>query len=143
MTATAVDHVAVQLALRAVLVTLPELPTARAWDNVKYTPTIGQPYIVEQYVPSASTLLGMLATGPVEDTGLYVINWYGPAGIGIAMAHGVNALLGLFPPGRFLTATDGTVIRIRGDFAPRRGQILQVDPGWAVITATIPFRILT
>lgn len=142
MTALLVDHVAVQLALRSVLLTLPELPAGREWDNVGFQPTTGQPFIREQYSPSTSTLRGLTASGPIEETGEYYVNWYGVSGDGLTIARGVTKLLALYPPGKSIAATDGTIVRIRGDVAPRRGQLLQADPGWAVITATIPFRII-
>jgi hypothetical protein len=135
----AINHHAVHLALRNRV--LSALPTGRAWENVAFTPTPGQPFVEEDYVPATSSLLGLLRGGTVEDTGMYILRWYGVAGQGAgAMNTGIAAVLALVKPGDTITATDGTVVHIRGDVAPTRGQIMNID-GWAMAPITIPFRV--
>ena len=140
---------AVQLCLRNVVLTLPQLPAARAFENIAFTPTINQPYIAEQFIPATQTLQGLLKSGLIEATGLYVIQWYGVLNTGLAaMTAGVDALLALFPPGASFTTTTGDVVRIRGDVAPFRGQIHYDDsrtgaPGWALCAVKIPWRVYT
>jgi hypothetical protein len=140
----AVDHDAVLLALRARVLTLGTLPAARAWTNKDFTPTSGVPYVEEDYVPATSSLIaGPASGGLVEDTGVYVIKWYGLANTGLQVLSSANALLALFSPGFALTASDGTTVRLRGDSAPSLGQVLPVSGGWAVCPVTVPFRIHT
>lgn len=141
---TPVDNTAIQLALRARVMTLGALPALRSWENVEFTPTNGQPYIEEDFVPATVTLKGLIPGGLVENTGLYIIKWYGLSNTGLnSITHGVDQLLALFPPGATITASSGDVVRIRGDVAPYRGQLRQDLPGWAVVLVTIPYRVLS
>jgi hypothetical protein len=136
------NHRAVHLALRNQAV--PALPTARAFENVAFTPTPGTPFVEEMYVPATEQLRGLVQGGTVESTAEYVINWYGLAGAGIqAINDGITALLARFLPGSSIIASDGTVIRVRGDSAPRRSPITITDDGWAVSTVRIPIRVFT
>lgn len=134
-----IDHDAVHLALRNRA--LAYLPTSRAFENVAFTPVAGEAYCEEDYVPGTKTLLTANASsGVVEDTGLYVIRWYGLANIAShTIAASVDALLARFTPGTWLTAGSNAV-RIRSDVAPTRGQLLATGDGWAVCTVTIPWR---
>jgi hypothetical protein len=138
-----INHQAVQLALRNQAI--PALPALREWENVAFTPTAGQPFVEEDYVPAGSTLRGLVLAGMVEDTALYVIRWYGLAGQGTkAINDGITALLARFAPGTAILASDGSIVRVRGDVAPIRSQITNTDDGaWAVTTVTIPVRVFT
>jgi hypothetical protein len=137
----ALNHDAVHMALR--LRAKPALPTAKAYENVTFTPPSGAPYAEEDFAPGTSRLVSATASGGmVEDTGLYVIRWYGLSGEATAtMSQAITALLALFPPGSFLTATDGTIVRIQGTFAPRRSQITNPIAGRALSTITIPWLV--
>lgn len=141
---TAINHTAVLLALRNVALSLASLPADRAWTNIPFTPTPGAAYIEEDYAPSTSTLLSGPSKGGVgEDTGLYVIRWYAVAGQGLAAGSAVDALLALYPKGASIPASDGSVVRVRGDVGPWRSGFTNVPGGWAVATVTIPFRVFT
>jgi hypothetical protein len=139
------NHDAVHLALR--LRAKPALPTARAYENVEFTPTPGVEYVEEDFVPATSELRSATASqGTVQDEGLYVIRWFGVAGTGTtgvgAMSQSITALLARFAPGSSITASDGTVVRIKERPAPWRGQIIpNLIPGRAVATITIPWRV--
>ena len=138
----------VQLALRAQMLKCDSLPSSanRVYGNITYQPTQGTEYIEEDYVPATSTLQGLVSGGLVEDTGLYVIRWYGVANTGERdLNNSVDSLLALFPPGSSLPLADGSglVVRIRGDLAPYRGQMLPVKPGFVMITTKIPYRVLS
>lgn len=137
----AVNHHAVHMALRARAI--PVLPAMRERENVAFTPTEGVQFVEEDYVPATTTLLGLVRGGTVEVTALYVLRWYVPAGTGVkALNDGITALLALFEPGTGITASDGTIVRVRGDIGPSRSQITNPTPGWAVSTIAIPVRIL-
>ena len=118
------------------------LPEGIAWDNVMLTPTGGRPYLEESYIPATSSLVSAPATGgTAEDTGLYVIRWYGLANTGLgSLAAPASAILELFKPGTALTVADGTV-HVRGDIGPFGGAIRGDLPGWSVVTVTIPWRL--
>ena len=139
-----VNHTSIQLALRAVVLSLDLLPAAQAWENIDTNPAVGVPYVEEDYVPATVALLGLTPSGYVETRGLYMIRWYGVANSGLGdLTAGVDALLALFPPESTIVAATGEVIRIRGDVAPTRSQIRQIQPGRAMIAVTIPWRIYT
>lgn len=140
---------AIQLCLRGVVLTLPTLPAARAWENVLFRPTEGQPYVAEQFVPATSALQGLVRSGTIETRGLYVVQWYGVVNTGLgALTAGVDALLALFPPGASFTASTGAIVYVRGDVGPSRGQIRYDDsrtgaPGWAAIAVKVPWVVYT
>lgn len=137
-----IDHLAAHLALRARLLTASGLPTARAWENKDFTPAGSTPYVADQYVPATTALVSFpAANGITEETGLYVVQWYGVANTGItAIREGVQAILAAFTPGTVMTLTTGDVLRVRADVGPMGGQILPAEGGWAVSTIKIPWR---
>lgn len=140
---------AVQMCLRNVVLTLPQLPKDRAFENVLFQPKMGSPYIAEQFTPATQSLKGLLKGGLIEARGLYVIQWYGVLNTGLnALTAGVDALLALFPPGASFTTSTGDTVRVRGDVAPTRSEIHYDDsrtgaPGWALIAARIPWQVFT
>lgn len=137
-----INQKASHLALRARLLTVVGLPSVEAFENKQTVPTAGQPYLAEQFVPATSRMLSFpAAKGTVEETGLYVIQWYGVDDTGIsAIRDGVQAILAAFAPGTTITSTAGDVLKVRSDVGPTAGQIVQIDGGWAVCTVKIPWR---
>lgn len=138
----------VQLALRTQMLKCDALPfpADRVYGNITYQPTQGKEYIEEDYIPATSTLKGLVSGGLVEDTGLYVVRWYGVANTGEQELNDkIDSLLALFPPGSSLPLTDGSnlVVRVRGDHAPYRGQLRRVKPGFVLVVITIPYRVLS
>lgn len=139
-----VDEVAVQNALRAVLTTLSSLPAGRAWEQFGFTPTAGQPYITDALAPAPPELDGLASAGHFTTPGLYLVRWFLPQGQKLVLSQRAREVLALFPPGRVLTASDGTVIDIpRQGLLPYRSQVVPTDGGRAVTTITIPFRAFT
>jgi hypothetical protein len=138
----AVNHEQAHLALRNRLLTVAGIPSVNAWENKKFSATPGTPYLADQYVPATSRNLSFPAnTGTTEETGLYVIQWYGIDDTGIgAIRTGVQAILAAFAPGTALTSTTGDVIRVRSDVGPFGGQIIPLDSGFACCTVKIPWR---
>lgn len=119
------------------------LPKMRAWENLELEPIAGRPYVEGDYVPATRVALTVPAIGGIaQDTGIYVVKWYGIAGTGLlALSRSASALLALFRPGDVVPLSDGTAVRIRGDTGPWRGQVRQDAPGWALVTVTIPWRL--
>lgn len=136
-----IDHAAAHLAMRNLLLAVSSLPAARAFENVAFTPVAGTPYVAEQFVPATSSAVTVpVARALVEETGLYVVQWFGLDGAGIsAVRTGVDAVLAAFAPGTSVTSTAGDVIRVRSDTGPRASQILPQPNGFAVCTITIPW----
>lgn len=142
----AADLNAVYLALR--LRAKPALPTAREMENVPFTPPAAA-YAEEDFVPATNRLISVTKTnGTAIITGLYVLRWFGEAGVGTSAMHaGLHALLARFSIGLGITATDGSVIIIgsyegqnRGpNMGPQQSQIVNLDNGRPVCTVKIPF----
>lgn len=118
------------------------IPALRAYENVTIIPMSGRPYIEESFVPATSSIQTFPANGgQVEETGLYVIRWFGISGAGTSgIRKAVGALKSRFAPGTAWTLADGSVLRIRGDVGPSAGQLIRIDGGWTALTLTIPWR---
>lgn len=117
------------------------LPQGRAWENVKFTPVAGRPYIEEDFVPQPSRLRTFPASGGiVEEPGLYILKWYGLSRTDVvAIRKCVDALKARFAPGTGITLSDGNVVRVRTDIGPFAGQIVPIAGGWSVLTLTVPW----
>lgn len=117
------------------------LPSQRAWENKELIPGATIPYVEEDFIPATHRIVTAPADGGlVEETGLYVLKWYGVPNIGIAALRKSSfALAKLYAPGTNLAAgTD--VVTMRGDTAVQSGQILQLSTGWAALVLTVPWR---
>lgn len=123
------------------------LPLTRSYENIVLAsgPPQGRPWINEDYVPGGASVLTLpTRRGLYDEDGLYILTWYGVAGLGLgAIRKGCDKLKALYAPGTSFTLSDGTVIRIRGDHAPIAGQITAIDGGWAYCQVTIPWRSVT
>lgn len=115
------------------------LPALRAWENVDFTPTAGRWWVQEDYLPGPAAQISLGARGQVETLPIYALNLYGLANTGVtALSKMADALLALFAPRTGLVLTSGDVVVVRTAPAPYRGQLVQGDPGWAVVPVTIP-----
>lgn len=120
------------------------LPSMRAWENADFTPVAGAPYLEEDYIPATHTLHGNATGGVADETGLYVLKWYGLPGANLATAlhKSVDALRALFTPGTVLLA-GANAVRMRGEVngpGAQAGQIIPQGNGWSVVVLTIPWR---
>ena len=118
------------------------LPSQRAWENTDLAPVSGVPYLVEQYLPGPAVRdsIGPIARLTAEPQLVVQIAVPENTGRGAAAAY-ADAILAAFPPGLALTPlTNGDVLKVRGDTAPYRSQLVRSDPSYAVVTVSIPFR---
>jgi hypothetical protein len=117
------------------------VPFRKAFDNVKVTPTPGFPYLEEELVPAPSRVRTLpVAVGYAEDTGLYVVRWFGLSDTDIlAIRRGVDAILARFTPATQFALSDGTTLRIPSENGPRAGQITRVEGGWSYCLLEIPY----
>ena len=118
------------------------LPSLRFWENTDPTQTPAAPYLIEQYLPGPATRdsIGPIARLTAEP--MYVVQIAVPENTGRgAAASYADAILAVFPPGLALTSlSNGDVLKVRGDTAPYRGQLVRGEPNTAVVTVSIPFR---
>jgi hypothetical protein len=122
------------------------LPALRAWENIALTPVQGRPHVEEQFIPGPGNLVTLGTFGQMLYEPMYQLALYGIANAGLgAVVKYADAILALFPPKLALTLTGGDILRVRGDVAPFRGQMIfrQDLPGHAVVPVTIPFRVET
>lgn len=101
----------------------------------------GRVYVDENFVPATHELLSFPAQGgTAEETGLYVLTWFGLENTGSAgIRKPMDGLKALFTPGTVLVAGSGTV-RVRGDTSTQVGQIIPQGNGWAACQIRIPWR---
>lgn len=118
------------------------LPAQRVYDNIAFTPTAGRWYAEGEYSPSTAALSTVTASrGYGEATGEYYWRLYGIAGVGELAFHAMaTALLALYAPGDGQTLSDGSRLWISHNPAPRCGTVQPDQPGFAVLTLTIPWR---
>lgn len=120
------------------------LPVVQAWENIVLNPQPNQWYLEENYLPGPVTQITVGPNGELEGLPMYVLKLYAPKNTGIRAIYSVSdALLNLFAPRTAITLSSGDVVRVRTTPAPYRSQLLQADPGWAVIAITIPCLIRT
>jgi hypothetical protein len=133
---------AIHLALRARAESATGFPTAREHENVKFTqPAAGVAFSEEDFVPATRALVTNSPNGLVVSRGLYVLRLYAAANAGLlALSTLADAILAQFPPAWALTLTDSSVIRVRSEALPYRGQIVNDVAGYARCTVTIPWQ---
>lgn len=121
------------------------LPELRKWDNVEFAPPVGRVYLEEEFVEGTSTVRSLPADGGVlDDTGLYLLRWYGLANTGMrSLRDPMKALRKLFKPNTTLPLSDGTTVRVRTDSSPTVSGIRPGAPGWSMISIAIPWRLLS
>lgn len=119
-------------------------PALRAFENIDFQPVAGRPYVTEQFIQGGGPVLKTItaASGTVEETGIYVLTWYGLANYGLSIRACVDALKALYAPGTSLAVGSDT-LRVRADLGPFTGQMIRQDGGWMALTLTIPWRAWT
>jgi hypothetical protein len=120
------------------------LPVGRALENVKFDPSPDRPWIQEQYVPATTTRRTTASNGGhADETGFYIVTYYGLAGKGsAAILRVTDAIVALFTSGT--TVTDGTnAIEVTGFPGPNGGQVIEQDDGYARRVVEIPWRAHT
>lgn len=120
------------------------LPANQAWDNVALDPPSGRPYLTEELVPATNSLITLPAsTGTLEETGLYVLTWYGLSDKGAgSIRKCVDALKALFSPGTTVIA-GSDVIHVRTDTSARTSQLIPQGNGWTACVLTVPWKTRT
>jgi len=118
------------------------VPALRAWENISFDPLAGKPWVEEDYVPGPAASVTVGPLGDVETLPQYVVKFYGRTDCGTSgLSRLAGAALNLFPPHTAMTLASGDVLRVRGDVAPYKGQLVQTAPGYAVVPVTIPLRV--
>jgi hypothetical protein len=138
-----IDHTSYQLALRAHLNTMAGLPEV-AWQGKAYTPEVGTRYLREEYLPGPMRRITAAYTSAVlECDPMYVLTIFETQNQGISASSNLAVdLIEHFAPGTDITASNGDVLKVRGDVAPFAGQQISVD-GSTQQTVTIPLRVRT
>lgn len=119
------------------------LPQYRSWENMRFEPTAGSPWVRETYLPGPMSVIESGSLALLEALPQYVVSVYVPQNVGMDASRAyTDALLTLFAPGTRITVTGATCI-VRENPAPYVGQIIRDDQGFAVAPVTIPLRLTT
>jgi hypothetical protein len=102
-------------------------------------PSVG--YVEKDFDPTAAAAITVGTDPEMERDGLYVVRLYSPTAGGAAIDDKADAVLAVFPPHLDLAVTGGFVLRVRGDFAPRRDATVASTAGRSAVRITIPWRI--
>ena len=121
------------------------LPAGRGWENEKFEPIAGQPFIEEDFLAGPNS---QITVGSDEATlradPLYVIRFFVPEDLGVgAVNRYADAMLAAFKPNRKLTLTNGDILRVRTDTGSFRGQLTRQRAGWVAVPVTVPLRLFT
>ena len=120
------------------------LPQHVAWENTRFTPPAGTPWVEEQFVPGPTVQLSVGDGGTLEARPLYTLLVHVPEESGVGAANGyADGLIQHFRPLTRMTLTNGDTLRVRTDTGPFRGQMLRRQPGWAVVPVTFPLLLYT
>jgi hypothetical protein len=114
-----------------------------AYENVRYTPVVGRPWIRETYLPGGGSKATLGAFGDLDIRPLYVLAVHVPQLQDTTAADRyADALVAHFAPGTPLTVGSDT-LRVRTDVLPSPGGLVATADGWAVLTVTIPLWLRT
>lgn len=118
------------------------LPAIRIYDNKKGTPSALVPYVTNEFVQGVTGVKTLpTKRGRLEEDWLSFWTFYGIAGTGDdALLAYADALKALFAGGTVITLSDASNAYVPGDKAPKRGQIIPVDGGWARCMVTVQLR---
>ena len=121
------------------------LPSYRAWENEELDPTLGVPYVEEQYLPGPTFLrTATKDQGTVQAEPMYRVEVHVPEGAGSEAADDyTTGIEQLFLHGTSMALENGDTLRVRADTGPYRGQLLQRKAGWATVPVNIPLRLYT
>lgn len=134
-------------AIRAALETrlssiTPAWPTA--WENIPFSPAIGQPWQRAKLLFAETAPLGMGMNPGEEWTGTLHVTLWSPTGVGPSEVEARAALIrgdraagitGLFHHGQTLTSGGVSVTCLM----PYDGPVLDSDPEWYGLSTLIPF----
>lgn len=140
-----ISHLGCQRALRTKLLTMTGLPSSanRAWENIDFTPAAGTPWVSEEYLPGPMYRVTVGSSAQLEARPTYLVTFHSLLNIGMdALSLLADTCLELFAPGTEMAVGSDT-LRVRGDTAPYRGQLLVGDNGWASVSVSIPCYIRT
>jgi hypothetical protein len=123
--ATAVAHERARRPHGAPRQALPALPAARKWENDALTPTSGVEYVEEdRSCPPGGRLYGARVGGTVMDEGLYSSRWWGSPVAARRRSRRRSARCSTASrPAPAIAASDGSVVRVKGDVIPWRTEI--------------------
>jgi hypothetical protein len=114
-------------------------PSSRAWENEKFDPVAGVPYMGEALLGGPATAPGLLPGGWLENDPSYALQFFAPAESGRgALDRYTDAALRCFYPGLGMPLPTGEVLRVRGRPAPFKGVYTQAKAGFTLLSVTVP-----
>lgn len=117
------------------------LPEKRAWENMAFTPKDGRWYIEEDYIPGPSS---GVAFKELQVDPTYVLRLYGISDRGVGALYKVaGEILALFAPHSTMLASDGHILRVKGDPAPDFGKALPEGASHVMTVINVPLWVRT
>lgn len=109
-------------------------PTVMAWEGREFDPTLGTRYVREALLPGTRRLGSIPAPGGrLRQRGLYQLDVYSPAGVGIdAVRLDAEAIRTVFPPGSWFVENNQTITVDSADIAATR-----YEPEWIILSVTM------
>jgi hypothetical protein len=102
-------------------------------------PSVG--YVEKDFDPTTAQAITVAIDPEMERDGIYFVRLYSPTAGGTAIDALADTVLAVFPVGLDLAVTGGFVLRVRGDFAPRRDATVASTAGRSAVRISIPWRI--
>lgn len=135
------DNFEIRAALRQRLLTVPGLPAGREWENEKYDPVVGTPWLRETLMPSGTVPASFggqgIGDGLLRDDGLWQITLFYPAGQGTKTADMMaKAVASAFRPGQSgVISYAGRIVMCR---RAEVGKAIQ-EPDWYGLPITVSY----
>lgn len=127
---------AIRSAFVARLTAFPGLPSV-AWENMRFTPVLGSPYVRPTLMPGEPTQAEIGENGCNRHVGVYQISLFFPAGKGLAAVEALrDGLVDHFKRGSVLTGSIGVEI------TKAYGGPMLEEPNWIHCPVTIQYRVL-
>ena len=115
-----------------------KIPELRAWENESLATNNERWSLEEDYISGPNNQDTMGPLGTMSHYPTYIRRVYGLPDVGAqALYKMAGAILDVFQPRLGLTLSNGTIVRVRAQPAPERGQVLY-DDGNPLIVVTIP-----
>lgn len=121
------------------------LPAQRAWENVRFQPKIGVPYVAEMYRPGPAPFNATAGDGgEIEVRPEYMLQVYVPTNTDMSAAAAyADALLAHFGPPNTITLLSGELLRPRTEVRTNRGQFQTTENGFGVVPVSVFFWVRT
>lgn len=119
------------------------LPSQRAYENKSFQPTIGIPWVREEFSPGSVTQITMGPFGTLIAAPQWTLHISVPENTGLTPVRYNDAARVLFAPMTQIPLANGDTLRVHADTAPYTGPITESKPGFSEQPFVIPLWLET